>query len=207
MVTGRSPAVDGVAEELARRVLAAPPTLAAGRLVAVDGPAGAGKTTLAAALRRHLRDALRPTGGPVVLIHMDNVYDGWDGLEAGMRTVDADVVAPLLDGRPGSYRRYDWLAGRFAEKHTVEPCEVLLVEGVGSAGHEGSALATASTLLVWVEAPDVVRLDRAIARDGEETRDPLAAWRAQEDRVLARERVRARADVVVDGTFPQPSMP
>ena len=207
MVTERSTAVDRVAADLAGRVLAAPPTMAGGRLVAVDGPAGAGKTTLAAALRRHLRDALRPTGGRVVLIHMDSVYDGWDGLEAGMRTVDTDVVAPLLDGRPGSYRRYDWLAGRFAEPRTVEPCEVLLVEGVGSAGHDGSALASASTLLVWVEAPDVVRLDRAIARDGEETRDPLAGWRAQEDRVLARERVRARADVVVDGTFPQPSTP
>jgi hypothetical protein len=131
VVTRRSPAVDRVAEDLAARVLAAPPTMAGGRLVAVDGPAGAGKTTLAAALRRHLRDALRPAGGRVVLIHMDNVYDGWEGLEAGMRTVDADVVGPLLDGRPGHYRRYDWLAGRFAEQHTVEPCEVLLVEASG----------------------------------------------------------------------------
>ena len=39
-----------VADEVADRVMAAPPTLGDGRLVCVDGPAGSGKTTLAAAL-------------------------------------------------------------------------------------------------------------------------------------------------------------
>ena len=29
---------------------------------------------------------------------MDNVYDGWDGLEAGMATVAASVVGPLRAG-------------------------------------------------------------------------------------------------------------
>ena len=51
---GPLPAGRRLATRSSRSVLAAPPTLGAGRLVCVDGPAGSGKTTLAAALDRAL---------------------------------------------------------------------------------------------------------------------------------------------------------
>lgn len=191
----RFPAVDGIAAEVIESVLAHAPTLGQGRLVCVDGPAGSGKTTLGAALRRAARDLL-PADGTVALVHMDNVYPGWSGLETGMATVATSVVEPLRHGRPGRYQRFDWHAMAFAEEHVMVPVDVLVVEGVGSGA---AAYDDAITSLVWVEAPADVRLDRGLARDGERLRNHWLVWREAEDAMFARERTRDRADVVVDG--------
>jgi uridine kinase len=71
-----------------------------------------------------------------------------------------------------------------------------VVEGVGAWSR---AVRDAATCLVWVDTPSDVRLERAVARDGEALRERLLAWRAQEDAVFAREGTSSRADVVVDG--------
>lgn len=194
-MTARLPAVDATAAGIVATVLASPPTLGSTRLVCVDGPAGSGKTTLAAALGRSFRDARRDLS--VRTLHMDSVYDGWAGLGAGMQTVATSVVGPLLEGRPGGYRRYDWHRSRFAEERTVPPCDVLVVEGVGSGG---SAYAEAITCLVWVATPSDVRLDRGLRRDGDDQHAHWPAWQRQEAEMFAREGIRDRADVVVDGT-------
>ncbi len=185
------PSVEATARGLVAELAARPATLGRTRLVCVDGPAGAGKTTLGAALRRAGRDI-----GRVELLHMDNVYDGWAGLAAGMATVADDVVAPLRDGRTGRYRRYDWHRGAFAEERLVAPVDLLVVEGVGAGN---AAYADAITCLVWVETPTDVRTARGLARDGVDVREHWAAWQAQEAAMLAEHRVRERADVVVDG--------
>ena len=177
-------------------VLAAPATLGAGRLVCVDGPSGAGKSTLAATLDRGFRDALRPGGGRSRVLHMDNVYGGWDGLAGGIATVAASVVGPLRSGQAGRYRRFDWHAMAWAEERSLPPCDVLVVEGVGA---WSTAIRDAVTCLVWVETPSAVRLERGVARDGEAMRPRLLAWRAQEEAMYAAARTREHADVVVDG--------
>jgi uridine kinase len=185
-----------VAARIVASVLELPPTLGTGRLVCVDGPAGSGKTTLAAALDRGFRDALAP-GGRVRVVHMDDVYDGWAGLTSGMATVAGSIVGPLRAGRPGGYRRYDWHRATFAERVVVEPGDVLVVEGVGSGG---SAYDDVITCLVWVDTPSDVRLSRGLARDGEQLRAHWSTWRTREDAMFARERTRERADLVVEGT-------
>lgn len=201
-MTARLPAVDATAAVIVGAVLASPPTLGAGRLVCVDGPAGSGKTTLAAALNRSFRDGLRSAGSTesrVRMLHMDNVYAGWAGLDAGMGTVASSVVGPLREGRCGCYRRYDWHRSRFAEERVVPPCDVLLVEGVGSGGRLDGYV-DAITCLVWVATSSDVRLARGLARDGEGQLEHWLAWQRQESVMFARERISERADVVVDGT-------
>ncbi len=167
-------------------------TLGSTRLVCVDGPAGSGKTTLAGALV----DTCSSAGLSTALVHMDDVYDGWDGLRRGGGTVRRSIVQPLAEGRPASYRRYDWAAGRYAESRDVPPVDVLLVEGVGS-GHLGYA--DHITVLVWVDAPRDLRLRRGLERDGEALRSHWLRWMAEESRLHDEERTRARADVLVDG--------
>lgn len=173
-------------------VLAAEPTLGKGRLVCVDGPAGAGKTTVA----DELVAALDEAGVTVQLVHMDDVYDGWSGLETGIATFAESVVTPLRVGQPGHYRRYDWGRSTYAEEHEVAPCDVLVVEGVGAGA---TAYDEAITCLLWVETPRDLCLARGLARDGEAMRDHWLAWRVEEERMFDQERTEMRADLVVDG--------
>ena len=131
-------------------------------MICVDGPAGSGKTTFAAALRRAV-----PSGVSCRAVHLDDLYPGWDGLRAGVEHVASHVVAPMAEGTDGRYRRWDWHAGRPGPWVDVPRADVLVLEGVGA----GSlAYARHITTLVWVEADDDVRLARGVARDGQEKR-------------------------------------
>ena len=155
-----------------------PPTLGTGRLICVDGPAGSGKTTLASQL-----------GAPV--IHLDELIEGWTGL----RTVDAQLdglLRPHQSGLPGTYRRYDWLAGEYAETVAVPPVPLLVLEGVGS----GSlVVADLVTVLVWMEAPYDVRMARGIERDGDAFEPHWEMWAAEEADHFAGHGTRERADL------------
>jgi uridine kinase len=169
------------------------PTLGAGRLVCVDGPAGSGKTTWAAGI------AALVAGSRVV--HMDDLFAGWSGLpEVDVQL--GDLLLPLAQGRPGSYRRYDWPAGRFAEQVEVEPVPLLVLEGVGSGSSRFDSLAT---VLVWVEAPHDLRMERGLARDGDAFAPHWEQWALDEADLFARERTRERADVRIDGARPYPA--
>ena len=178
--------------ETAARVLdlvrSRPATLGRGRLVSIDGPAGAGKTTLAGEI-----SALAPG---VVVVHMDDLYEGWNGLPEVGRQL-AGLLRPLADCLPGSYRRYDWETEAFAETVSVEPSDLLVLEGVGSGCRMHDDLIG---VLVWVEAPYEQRMRRGIDRDGEAFAPHWQAWAEAEKLLFARHRTRQRADLVVDGS-------
>lgn len=164
------------------------------RLVCLDGPAGSGKSTLAAALAERLTSY---RGARTAVVHMDDLYEGWSGLAGVWSRVEDQVLGPLAAGEPARYRRYDWLAGCFAEWVEVAVPDVLLLEGCGSAPR---AVDDRAVLQVFVEAPEEVRLARGLARDGVAERDHWLAWMAEEQGAFAHESTRERADVVVDGT-------
>lgn len=163
-------------------VLQRDPSLGKGRLLCIDGPAGSGKTTLAA-------EVAALTGA--TLIRMDDLYPGWSGLFAVGSEV-LGLLEPLSRGLVGSYRRYDWDQEAYAEEHTVVPTDLIVLEGVGAGNR---AWAHWSSALVWVETDDETRMRRALARDGEHIRAHLLAWREDEGRLYAEERTRERADL------------
>jgi uridine kinase len=188
--------------DLARRVLAEPPRLGPVRLVAVDGPAGSGKTTFAG----RLGNAFRGTGSRVAEIGVDDLLDGWAGMHTWWPSLRRDVLAPLRAGTPGRYRRYDWAAGRFADDrvHVAVP-DVLLLEGVSSARME---LAAEVTYAVWAAVDDpAVRLARMVRRDGAALTPYLRGWMTEEAAHFAADRTADRADLRVDGASPVPHDP
>ncbi len=132
---------------------------------------------------------------------MDDLYDGWEGLPHLTGQLDA-LLRPLAAGRPGSYRRYDWEADRYAETVTVDPVPLLVLEGVGSGSRSHADL---STVLAWVSAPAELRLRRGLERDGAGLRERWEQWMADEDDLFAREGTAQRADVLVDGTGAMPA--
>lgn len=178
-------------EGFAREALAsdAPDDMPPGgtRVVAVDGPSGSGKTTFASRLSRSL-------GCPV--LHMDDIFPGWDGLADAVPRLLGWVLEPLSEGRPARYRRFDWGLSEYAEWNEISPTAALIVEGVGS-----GALAAAPylTRLVWIEAPTKLRMRRGLERDGESFRPHWERWARQEAAMFASDRTRRRADLLVDG--------
>lgn len=162
-------------------------------LVTLDGPAGAGKTTLA----DDVWPLLARTGTTAEIVHLDDLYDGWAGLDETLTAHLASwIVLPLRDGLPVRHPVYDWHAGRYTQWRDVPDSDVLLLEGVG-AGQPVTAAAAA--LRVWVTAPPEVCRQRAIARDGGSTRDHWGTWVARQEAHFAWSGAREAAHLVIAG--------
>lgn len=162
------------------------PTLDRGRLICVDGPAGSGKTTLAAELAEL-------SGAPV--LHMDDMFEGWDGLPQITSQLES-LLRPLAGGRSGTYRRWDWPGNAWAETLVVPPAPLLILEGVGCGSRQ---VADLITVLAWVEVPYELRMARGLERGGVGVAEHWRQWAVDEQELFAGELTRQRADVVLDG--------
>ncbi|MBV9821723.1 MAG: hypothetical protein JO144_05715 [Actinobacteria bacterium] len=157
---------------LVARIEAAEPRCGQVRVVAVDGGAAAGKSSLAGALAAGLAGA--------AVLSTDLMLDGWSGQFDFWSRLRTGVLEPLAAGRPGSYRRYDWHAQRFAATVEVPVPRVLLVEGVSVIAACAGRLSTA----IFLDVPRPVRERRWALRDGD-LGQPERAWLAAEDRFFA----------------------
>lgn len=162
------------------------------KVVAIDGPSGAGKTDFAAALGEHLRGAQ--------ILHMDDLYPGWDGLAQAVSDVHEHLLAPLARGEHAAYRRWDWESNRYAGWRSLPPSTLLLLEGVGSGAQPGWRLESA---LIWLEADRDERFRRGMKRDGESYLPHWQDWAASEQALFEADGTRDRADLVVQtGSWP-----
>jgi uridine kinase len=159
------------------------------KVVAIDGPSGAGKTEFAAALAQHLPGA--------AILHMDDLYPGWDGLRQAVADLYGQVLVPLARGESAAYRGWDWKHDRYDGWHVIPPAELLLVEGVGSGAGPGAEL---ESVLIWLEAERAVRFRRGIERDGEPYLPRWERWADLEDALFADDLTRDRADLIIDTT-------
>ncbi|MFI6361609.1 uridine kinase [Nocardia sp. NPDC050630] len=187
MSPGRTP----TPEEVAGRVAISSPRLGSTRLVAVDGPGGAGKSTFAASLA-----AL--CNGQVV--HTDDFADGNNELP-GWARLEEQLLEPISQRRSGRYQRYDWDERSLAEWHDVAPGGVLILEGVSSAR---AAVRDRLSLAVWIDTPRAVRLARGLERDGVHTLPLWEQWMAAEDAHFAAEHTRDHVDLIIPGAPTSP---
>jgi uridine kinase len=148
-------------------------------VVLIDGRSGSGKTELGRALAPILS---------AELVRLDDIYPGWDGLEAASDAVVRDILGHRR------WQRWDWAAESFAEWHELDPAAPIVIEGCGSLSRGSSALATFS---IWVETDAAIRKARAMARDGEAYAPYWDRWAAQEESFMAREHPADLADLVV----------
>jgi uridine kinase len=182
-------------------------------LLAIDGPDGAGKSRFAA-------DLASRTERPVVVAALDDFHhprewrhgEGRTGATVWARTFDyAAIRRELVDpwragaGTPYRPRWHDLATDTYPDvPQSPVPAEgVLVVEGVFAQRPE---LADAWDLVVYVDAPDEVRVSRMAARDGvpEDARDP-AHRRYLEAQQIYLEACRPleAADIVVDNADPR----
>lgn len=160
-------------------------------VIAVDGPSGSGKTTYADVVADELahRTGIRPQ-----VVHMDDIYPGWDGLAEAVDLVTKWVLQPLTAGRDGGFHRWDWEAGERGGWIAVPNADWVVLEGVGAGSRDCREHATA---LIWLEADAGVRMARGIERDGEAYRPHWERWAKQEQELFTREDTRAHADLVI----------
>ncbi|MBG6053797.1 uridine kinase [Salinibacterium sp. CAN_S4] len=151
------------------------------RRILIDGRSGSGKTELARAL---------VDGWPgCQLVRLDDLYPGWDGLDAGSR-----AVASILT--TARWRAWDWAAGVPGARHELDASAPIVIEGVGAISRSSLALADVA---VWVDLDDATRKSRALNRDGDAYAPFWDRWAQQEERFMARENPRALASMLVDG--------
>jgi uridine kinase len=183
---------DGRFAQLSAYVKNLKPRLGDVRLIAVDGPSGAGKTRFALRLAKQI-DA------PVV--HTDDLLDGWEDQFTFFDRLEERVLGPLRRGETAFYQRYRWDRGAFDPVPVrLDPAPVVIVEGVSVARR---GIRPDLSLIVFVDAPPELRLARALARDGDDSvafRAYLERWRSAEDRHFAADRTKQHADLVVDGS-------
>lgn len=178
--------------ELAALALAGPTRLGATRLITVDGPSGSGKTTLAGRLLTELL-----VGGAAAALVRTDHFATWDEPFGWWPALESGVLQPVATGRPAGYVANDWSSG---EPRPTVPIAfaapaVLILEGVSAARR---TVEDRTTLAVWVAHLDRrARLERAVARDGEQIRDQLRKWQDAEDAWFAADDTRARADAVI----------
>ena len=174
-------------EELAAALPGTEPRLAGVRLIALDGRSGSGKTWLAGRLAA-------PIGAPV--IHLEDLYPGWDGLAGTAEVLSDWVTGPLGRGQPARWRRFDWDAMSYAEWHTTGPADVIILEGCGSIR---TRLAGTYAARIWVEAPAVTRRERLQARPDWAAYGPHAQqWAEDEDRLYQSEQTRRQCDFIIE---------
>ena len=173
---------------LARWLAGLRPSCGPVRLVGVDGHAGSGKTTFAAALAGELG------GAPVV--HLDDVATheelfSWTGRLRGT------VLEPLARGADAWLPVYDWTARRFGPTVRVSCAPVVLVEGVG-AGR--AALRPGLSALLWMDLDRETSWARGRRRDGPGLEDFWRRWLRAEGVHFAADPSRPHADRLVRQT-------
>ncbi|GAA2017904.1 4-amino-4-deoxychorismate synthase [Catenulispora yoronensis] len=173
--------------ELAARILARPARCGPVRLIAIDGPGGAGKSTFAA----RLADGL----GQASVVHTDD-FASWDNPLNWWPRLEQQVLQPLEAGHTGRFQRYDWDRRALADWHEVPAVGVVILEGVSSARR---AVAQRLTYAVWIQVDPQVRLQRGLERDGQEALGLWQGWMADEDRHFEQDQAAQRADLLVDG--------
>ncbi len=171
---------------LAKQIEGLPPLAGSTRVVAIDGPAGSGKTTLAEQLAAQLSGAQ--------VLNTDQLYSGWDGLAEGARRLVDAVLLPLSEGAEGIVRPWDWTASSEGEPRALPACTTLIVDGAGSGSR---AAAQFLSIIIWLDADAQLRRQRATQRDGEIFAEHWDRWAAQERELFEREQTHERADLVI----------
>jgi energy-coupling factor transporter ATP-binding protein EcfA2 len=160
-------------------------------IVLIDGRSGSGKTSFAKSLQNQLFVA--GESSPRV-IHMDDLYNGWHGLQAGSDYLARLILGIIKSGKTASWQEFDWAAGnRSGAWREFEGGTPLIIEGCGSLS---AASAEFAHLTIWLETDAAVRKQRWDAREPEAHSNFWPIWAAQEEEFYAREKSATIADFV-----------
>ncbi|MFM1825798.1 MAG: hypothetical protein RLZZ37_433 [Actinomycetota bacterium] len=164
------------------------------KLICIDGPAGSGKTTLAKNLHNYLENSF--------IIHMDEIYDGWDDAlnEKLVSNLHDWIILPMKSNQTISYKKFDWHLNFRRETVQINDYKFIVLEGVGSAS---SGVREASCLNLWIEGRKEILMKRVLERDGEQIKDEMLLWQVKEEEYFQQHDTKKHCDIWIDGNFEQ----
>ena len=156
-------------------------------LYAIDGPAGAGKTTFAAKLELELSES-----GSVTVIHMDDLYNGWENALSNALSEILDRISTAhLAGRDFVIKIFNWDTMKFDREEKIAPTEHLIIEGVGAA--QQIVRETGATTY-WLDIEPEIGLQRVLERDGAHIEVKMRQWQVDQDKHFARDETRENCE-------------
>ncbi len=158
-------------------------------IILIDGRAGSGKSTFAEKLQQQL---FRDGESAPRVIHMDAIFEGWDGLSLGSDYLVRFILNPLARGETSSWQDWSWVRNERSTWREFSGGTPLIVEGCGSLTERSKAHADIS---IWLEASEETRRERWLVR--ERHLDKFDFWAAQELDFYAREKSQSLADLVI----------
>jgi uridine kinase len=159
-------------------------------VIAIDGVAGSGKTTLAGRLKCDISSCQ--------VVHMDDLYNGWsDPLSKELtQRVIAQILAPVKNHQLVKYEKYNWYIDSFDLVSSIPECDFLILEGVGSGQLEFRKFLSK---LIWVELDPKAGYERVIARDGEGVKSQMLNFLISQSNHFASELTQISADYTISG--------
>jgi uridine kinase len=157
-------------------------------IVLIDGRAGSGKSTFAEALQQQL---FRDGESAPRVIHMDNIFEGWDGLALGSDYMVRFILQPLARQETASWQDWSWVKNQRSSWREFSGGTPLIVEGCGSLTERSKEHAD---ICIWLEASEETRRERWIQR--ERHLEKFDFWAAQELDFYAREKSQSLSDLV-----------
>ena len=158
-------------------------------VLGIGGFGGTGKTTLA----RRVAAAI-----PGTQIISTDAF--WTGSSFDLEHLRTAVLDKLIAGSTAEFDEFEWATKRTRPSRQVHPEGLIVIEGV-CALHQ--MFRDDLDVRVWVDAPQLVRLERGVARDGELWRTMWeTVWMPNEQAYADRDKPVACAQLIVDGTLP-----
>lgn len=166
-------------------------------IVLIDGRAASGKSQFA----KDLSEAYFQVDKQAArVIHMDDLYPGWNGLAEGSVYLLTNILLPLANSRSANWQVWNW---RKNHRGAEEPGNgrrefaggtLLIVEGCGSISRLSSAN---SDFQIWIDADDAARKERFSKRDSGKFDEYFGIWSAQEDEYYEREKSKQLAELII----------
>jgi len=156
-------------------------------LLAIDGPAGAGKTTLAAKLEAELS-----VNSTVKVIHMDDLYNGWKAaLGQELTQILQEITNAHVTGIECEINKYNWQLMQFDRREKIPPTDYLILEGVGAAQE---VVRRAGATTYWLDVEPEIGLQRVLARDGSHIEQQMRQWQIDQDKHFAADQTRENCE-------------
>jgi len=156
-------------------------------LIAIDGRAGAGKTTLAASFYEELS-----ADKTVAVIHMDDLYNGWENALSERLTQTLESIVKSHQSKVAfEIDIFNWQSMSFDSKRVIHPVDILILEGVG-AGQK--VVRDAGATFYWLDIDAEVGIQRVLNRDGNQIASQMKQWQIAQEIHFLRDKTRENAE-------------